>query len=921
MITISKMYSSLQKYEMDYYYEDKEPHIEFEGRLKDKLRLTGVGSDIFRKIFNGYNGDGAMIVRPGGNGKHNPGRDLVFSPDKSIAVACYLGGRPPDRIKIMNAHRNAVKTAVDYIERELIIERIYHGKNNVEHANSGNMLYLRFDHNLSRDLDPLLHTHTVVFNMTGSIAGGGKIKAMVNRNIYDGRKLLSCVYENELCRNLKSAGFDAFISKKGYACLHGFDNSIREVFSKRSRMMKDRMKGYFLSKGLNPDDEIGKGGLRKLEQAIMLYSRKRKKAVDLDEMIEKWKGELFSMGKSIHDIPVSKDMSLLNDKNTITPSECISMAVNAVTAEKGCFTKKDILIQALLISGPELDIKSLESAFGMSDLCKVSEMTRSGIGYHSVYTTREVIKLEKNNLDEAGNMQNDFRPEFGSAECFRRTLNYSFTVRQEREFTRILGSKNSLDIIAGYSNLSRYYLFGAIIRSFRDKGYDIVITVPDGKRIKKMEESYGLEVLTVDQFLSRGRPQNREKTLYIADRMDMVGTLKTGILMKMMKGPGNKIIFTGDANSHGMEAGRDFGNFHSTLNAGIDVHSIEKRTGDRRTALTDGDAAKLRESCRKKTELAVQRLDAGGGIVEGLNPAELKSSMIGEMLKDARGIIITGTNVLKNELNGLVRDELKKTGRITGEIKVLTVNEDIFGADTLRKRNAGYYEIGYLVTAGDGIKGMKKGEKGIVAGIDTAGNSVHLSVGESGMTAEINLDSCYKNIKVGDNREKSFGRGDRIIFLKTDESIGVKRGDRGTVEEIDCRGMKVSLKMNDPLQVSFGRYNNFDHAYAVTRLDDLTLRTNRVLCDLRGLQGTCLTDYNFTLREIQKGMKIYTEDKRLFTEKMKEIEFSKSLSDFFNNREKTLGSFRSLEKETGYAARERENSRGYERGITAGIGM
>jgi len=64
--------------------------------------------------------------------------------------------------------------------------------------------------------------------------------------------------------------------------------------------------------------------------------------------------------------------------------------------------------------------------------------------------------------------------------------------------------------------------------------------------------------------------------------------------------------------------------------------------------------------------------------------------------------------------------------------------------------------------------------------------------------------------------ERSFARGDRIMFLQNERGLGVKNGTLGTVEEVSVQSMTV--RTDDGREVSFDLkdYDRIDHGYAAT---------------------------------------------------------------------------------------------------------
>ena len=64
--------------------------------------------------------------------------------------------------------------------------------------------------------------------------------------------------------------------------------------------------------------------------------------------------------------------------------------------------------------------------------------------------------------------------------------------------------------------------------------------------------------------------------------------------------------------------------------------------------------------------------------------------------------------------------------------------------------------------------------------------------------------------------ERSFARGDRIMFLQNERGLGVKNGTLGTVEKVSAQSMTV--RTDDGRNVSFDLkdYDRIDHGYAAT---------------------------------------------------------------------------------------------------------
>jgi ATP-dependent exoDNAse (exonuclease V) alpha subunit len=75
--------------------------------------------------------------------------------------------------------------------------------------------------------------------------------------------------------------------------------------------------------------------------------------------------------------------------------------------------------------------------------------------------------------------------------------------------------------------------------------------------------------------------------------------------------------------------------------------------------------------------------------------------------------------------------------------------------------------------------------------------------------------------------ERNFAPGDRVMFLKNDPEMNVKKGTLGTVLQVDQRSMRVALEGVDGREVSFvlSDYAAPDHGDAGT-VPDIETRSS-----------------------------------------------------------------------------------------------
>lgn len=168
-----------------------------------------------------------------------PGTDITFSAPKSISIAALIGG---DK-RLIAAHKDAVKETMAFVETEALVSRAKDPVTGETVRIGGQkMVAAAFTHNTSRNLDPQLHTHVVVANM--SQGEDGKWRAIENNSLYQHKMLIGAVYNNALARNVQKAGYGIEAAgRNGVFELKGvYTRAQIEAFSTRSADIRAAMR-------------------------------------------------------------------------------------------------------------------------------------------------------------------------------------------------------------------------------------------------------------------------------------------------------------------------------------------------------------------------------------------------------------------------------------------------------------------------------------------------------------------------------------------------------------------------------------------------------------------------------------------------------------------------------------------------------
>lgn len=223
----------------DNYYASGSLDSRWMGEGAEKLGLKGeVASADMDAVRQGKLPDGSDLSRMvDGVNKHRSGYDLTFSAPKSVSVMALVG---EDR-RFIEAHYRAVAVVMQEVEQLVSARITQEGK--TETVLTGSMVAALYNHDTSRDLDPQVHTHALVFNATfadekwRSLASDTRMKTGFSENLYATKIALGNLYRSALREDIESMGFETLTAGK-----HGLwelkDVPV-DVFSSRSQAIRE----------------------------------------------------------------------------------------------------------------------------------------------------------------------------------------------------------------------------------------------------------------------------------------------------------------------------------------------------------------------------------------------------------------------------------------------------------------------------------------------------------------------------------------------------------------------------------------------------------------------------------------------------------------------------------------------------------
>jgi len=239
MLSIGKLALGQQRYYEqqvaqggdDYYSGRGEAPGEWTGAGAEKLGLAGeVSAAQFNALLEGRDPRApGTRLRAGISEPTIAAFDLTFSAPKSVSVLLAVA---PAEVSgaLVEAHEEAVRAALGYLEETAVFVRRGQGGARFEHA--GGLIAAAYRHRMSRALDPQLHTHVVAANLARG--EDGRYTALHHPSLYRAARTAGYLYQSHLRSLVRDRlGLEWGPSHKGAAELAEVPTEVLRVFSQR----------------------------------------------------------------------------------------------------------------------------------------------------------------------------------------------------------------------------------------------------------------------------------------------------------------------------------------------------------------------------------------------------------------------------------------------------------------------------------------------------------------------------------------------------------------------------------------------------------------------------------------------------------------------------------------------------------------
>ncbi len=760
----------------DYLSEGQTAPLLWVGKGAERLGLSGTASlKEFERLCRGQHPKTGQKLGVRDKGANR--RICYFgqiSPPKDVSIAYLVGGDE----RIAAWWKEAVNDTLREIEAATATRMRIGGRD--EDRVTGNMVAVVVDHDASRSLDPQLHTHVCILNVTYDSVEN-RWKGVQPSNIYADQTFFREVCYNRLARRLLDAGYR--IEKEhgiGFT-IQGFPPELRKRFSKRREEILEEAAKL----GIKSQD-----GLHRVAGS----SRAEKIHVEPEELRWRWVEESGDdMAKVKETIAAANGSS--SRERRISCVEAIRHAEEHLFERSSVAREAVFLREALIYGRGDVELAALRR--------EIESKVRAGeyLRGNGKLTSREMLHMEREFTGWASVGRGRFG-RIGDPGQVDSHLN----PKQQRAIQALLCSRDRIVGLQGDAGTGKTTALKSVIRGIERGGGAFFACAPSSGATEVLRNELTPQADTLQQLLvNRGFQKQVSGRVLIVDEAGLISTRQMFDLCRLAHRNENRLILVGDIKQH------------SSVEAGDAFRAMQKFGKMEVAHLTDIIRQKdpyrqvVKFLAKKDAYQAFDLLDKLGGVREIADPQAFYDEAAREYVKTLEMgkscLVISPVWSDIHVFTPLVRRQLREKGRLHAEERLASTFSS-FQWTKAEQKDVRNYKVGDTIQFHRQGEGFVQGELARVVGIEENRLVLERGTGE------------YR--KLNPRRMAAFDVGrEKVIPL----SIGEKLLLRGNVpgsplkngDIVELAGMEKdgSLRLMDG-RILPSEFRQFTYGYAAT---------------------------------------------------------------------------------------------------------
>lgn len=808
----------------NYYAQPQEGPSLWGGQGAEKLGLTGpVSPQAFEAVLEGRL-PGDIVIGGNAEGKRSPGFELTFSPPKTVSLVALIGGDA----RVIAAHDRAVASTMQWVEERFATARA--GKGGAQSVPTGNLLYAAFRHDLSRGLDPQLHTHVVIANATQRTDGAWR--ALHNGAIWRKASLIGSAYHAQLRAELEKAGYRTELTgKHGQFEISGFSRQTVMEFSGR--------RADILAKA----GELGLSSPQAME-AVALRTRTGKDAGDAAVARVLWAEKARESVAEIHAVvaeatgraarpralletvrawgeavlervtrafgprpePLLQGAEGVRKGADLAAAYSVAAGVRHLSEREASFGRLALVQAALDFAGSGATVRGVEARIAALEQGGVLIAGKAGTAHGQRLTTRDLLQTERALVHSVraavGSGQVVVAPDMARGTLLDAAAGMGITLsgEQERAALSLLSGSNAIQLVQGDAGTGKSTLFALVDQVARQAGREMLVLVPQNKLIEDLAGK-GLAVRSLESVLQahgnrggRARVDEAARALLggrivVLEEASMVSSRQMAGLFALAERAGvAKLALVGDAAQIGpVEAGRAFALLQ-------EQGAPTERLSENRRQQTD----QLREAAAlaRAGDIAGVFTVLAEKVIESSDPARSAAEQYLALSSEdrARTAILTSGHVLREAVLDHLRESLLARGEL-GDIALTLRSWDSLNLTREQTREIAYWAEGMRLDIHTPQAGLTRGSYE-VALVDRSHRIVELTRDGTSIAFDpADLHPSGRGASLSVPGEIEVRAGDRLLFTASDRERDVANGTQAQCVAID--GDHIALRIGD----------------------------------------------------------------------------------------------------------------------------
>ena len=759
----------------DYYSEHDRVEGHWRGSLASVFGLENesVAQDVFSLFQQNLNPSSKQKLTPRNNPNSVRFYDFQCSAQKSVSVMSLFDSR------LVEAHRKAVEVGMRELERFAAV-RIRKGDNfaTKNFAYTDKIVYAQYHHDTSRLLDPQLHTHNVIVNVTQE--ENGSFKALDASEMYRAIRYAGKSYQNALAQECIRLGYDIEMKRSDKGEITGFEikgvsEDVLKRCSRRREQIDKEIEKFVATKGRQPTpDEV---------KLMTLLTRGRKMLEKTTDQVTAFKMSLFTEEERSNFRSMASEAEQLSflmppRPGRETPEQQIRKVVEQLFERNGVLRWDVLLAEVQNQNLGETDLATLHAAIekipGLVNLGKPA--------VNPYFTTEENIERENYCIDIVNKTKgvcNDFASDYIPFSEAEDTFDHS---SQIEVINQIVQSKDPFAVFRGVAGAGKTSTLQELCKCLKKGGViNIHVVAPTNSAVDVLRSENFESAQTVAMFLQNKKKLPPQGSYLIIDESGLNSLRQGTEMMKLAMENEYRVLFVGDERQH------------SSVEAGDFLRLLEAHSNITKTCLSQIHRQQVQEY-RRGIELisAGSALDGFVHLDEHGYIHEDKAAYLERAAEDfvkltdngkrpLDCIAVSPTNKECDLLTEMIRQKMKAAGRIVEDDANPVESFRSWGWTTPQLGNIENYRIGMKVFFNTKVRDVAKpGEMADVVKIEDG--KLVLSNGKT-----VKPFAIRHSIDAGNAVSLPVGKGDIVRFtvnLRTPEykinngSLAIATGSR-----------------------------------------------------------------------------------------------------------------------------------------------